>query len=296
MPCKPETGVCEIAAGEPNETQQIDFKSVKPIKVVYFTDPICSACWGLEPLLRKLKLEYGHILDVEYHMGGLLKDWSYNKDGISSPSDVAKHWEEASETYDMPMLGDVMLDDPIMSSYPPSIAFKAAQIKSEATAINFLRTMREMLYLEKKNIEKWEFQKEAAQRVGLDISKLQKDMELEGKTNFENDLKLRQTMQVRGLPTLFFINSEGKSEIVFALRPYSFMEKAVLKVYPDTHKQQYDTSWQGVFSVYPTLTSREFAELTDTDRIKVDAVLQELVAKGELSVFTTRNGNLYIRK
>lgn len=25
--------------------------ATKPIKVMYFTDPICSACWGIEPQL-----------------------------------------------------------------------------------------------------------------------------------------------------------------------------------------------------------------------------------------------------
>ena len=30
-------------------------KSQQAIKVIYYTDPICSSCWGIEPQLRKLK-------------------------------------------------------------------------------------------------------------------------------------------------------------------------------------------------------------------------------------------------
>ena len=74
-------------------------------------------------------MEYGDAIEIEYRMGGLLPDWSYNSGGISKPSDVAHHWDEVSEHYDMPIDGDVWLEDPLDSSYPPSIAFKAAQIQ-----------------------------------------------------------------------------------------------------------------------------------------------------------------------
>ena len=97
---------------------------IKPIKIIYYTDPICSSCWGIEPQLRKLKLEYGNFIEIEYRMGGLLPDWSYNSGGISKPSDVAHHWDEVSAYYDMPIDGNVWLTDPLSSSYPASIAFK----------------------------------------------------------------------------------------------------------------------------------------------------------------------------
>lgn len=47
-------------------------QTTKPITLLYFTDPICSSCWGTEPQLRRLKLEYGDAIDIQYHMGGLL--------------------------------------------------------------------------------------------------------------------------------------------------------------------------------------------------------------------------------
>jgi hypothetical protein len=37
-----------------------------------------TSCCGIEPQLRKLKLEYGNSVEIEYRMGGLLKDCSYN--------------------------------------------------------------------------------------------------------------------------------------------------------------------------------------------------------------------------
>ena len=106
-----------------------------------------------------------------YRMGGLLPSWEvYNSGSISKPSDVAHHWDEVSVYYEMPIDGDVWLEDPLPSSYPPSIAFKAAQIQDEKKAIEFLRKIREMVFLEKKNITKWQYLELAAKQVGLDAA------------------------------------------------------------------------------------------------------------------------------
>lgn len=172
--CDPAEGICEI----PDSSTTTDFDTsatIKTIKLVYFTDPICSSCWGIEPQLRKLKLEYGQHIEIEYRMGGLLPDWSYNNGGISKPSDVAHHWDEVSLYYDMPIDGDVWLEDPLSSSYPPSIAFKAAQLQSEEKALLFMRAIREMVFLKKKNIAKWESLEQAAISVGLNAQQLETD-------------------------------------------------------------------------------------------------------------------------
>jgi hypothetical protein len=51
--------------------------------------------------------------------------------------DAAKHWEEVSKEHKTPLDGDIWIEDPLHSSYPPSIAFKAAQIQSNDKAISF---------------------------------------------------------------------------------------------------------------------------------------------------------------
>ena len=153
--CDPETGICEInIAGTDARKDHSVISNEKPVKIIYFTDPICSSCWGIEPQLRKLKLEYGNYIEIEYRMGGLLPDWSYNSGGISKPSDVAHHWDEVSNYYDMPIDGDIWLEDPLYSSFPPSVAFKAAQLQRNVKAILFLRQVREMVFLQKRNIRR----------------------------------------------------------------------------------------------------------------------------------------------
>jgi predicted DsbA family dithiol-disulfide isomerase len=292
--CDPETGVCEIPTNETNSDESsLITAGKKPVKVIYFTDPICSACWGIEPQLRKLKLEYGDSVEVDYRMGGMLKDWSYNNGEISKPSDVAHHWDEVSAYYDMPIDGDVWLEDPLDSSFPASIAFKAAQMQNNEKAILYLREVREMVFVKKMNIAKWENLVQAAKNVGLDIEKFKADYEGQAKVLFEEDLKMARQFGVRGFPTLFFTDASGRTELVYGSKPYSAFEQTLLKLLSTATKQSYDKSWSSIFSKYNSLTAKEFSVLSGVSRNESENLLNELTRKQNLKKVTSKNGALW---
>ncbi|MFA5244425.1 MAG: ClpXP adapter SpxH family protein [Pedobacter sp.] len=290
--CDPQTGICELPvsqAGAGTET----YKAEKPVKILYFTDPICSSCWGIEPQLRKLKLEYGNNIEIDYHMGGLLPDWSYNSGGIGKPADVAHHWDEVSSYYDMPIDGDVWLEDPLDSSYPPSIAFKAAQLQDKDKALLFMRELREMVFLKKKNIAKPANILLAAEHAGLNPEQLEQDMKDRGKELFEDDLRLARQFGVRGFPTMFFLNDSGERELVYGSRPYAEYEHAIEKVFPSALKTSYPTDWKSIFSVYSSLTAKEFSVLSGTSRTESEKLLDQLAESKELEKLSTKNGALW---
>ncbi len=295
--CDPKSGICEIPS---NQTSSADSgftkEKRKAIKIIYYTDPICSSCWGIEPQLRKLKLEYGNNIEVEYRMGGLLPNWTYNSGGISKPADVASHWDEVSVYYDMPIDGNVWLEDPLASSYPPSIAFKAAQIQDEEKAILFLREIREMVFLQKKNITKWAYLELAGKKVGLDIVKLKNDYEGKAIELFEKDLKFGRELGVRGFPTMFFSDTTNQKEMVYGAKPYSTFENTLLKLFPAAIKTNYNKTWASVFSKYYSLTAKEFSELTGIPRNECEKHLDDLTANGHLEKQTTKNGAIWTIK
>lgn len=293
--CDTAEGVCEIPDNSTKTNIAVQ-KTEKSVTAIYFTDPICSSCWGIEPQLRKLKLEYGKEIEVEYRMGGLLPDWSYNSGGISKPSDVAHHWDEVSIYYEMPIDGDVWLQDPLHSSYPPSIAFKAAQIQDRNKALLFLREIREMVFVKKKNIAKWEHLSAAANKVGLDTNQLKADFEGKAKLLFEEDLKLARESGVRGFPTMFFLNAENKKEMVYGSKPYASYEAAVLKVHPGAAKAAYGKTWEELFSEYPSLTAKEFSVLSGKSRSESEQVLNQLTEKGNLEKYIIKNGSIWSLK
>ncbi len=153
--------------------------------------------------------------------------------------------------------------------------------------------MREGLFLQKQNITEWGPVVEAAQAAGLDLQQLERDVKGEARLWFQEDLDLAQAMGVRRFPTLFFINSAGQQERIYGALPYGEWEKRIRRLAPQGEKRPYPQDAQSLFDIFPSLSSREFSELSGTPRDETDAYLQRLHEDGELIKFESRNGPLW---
>ena len=301
MHCDPVTGICEVPAVMENTTAVMETihtqKSSKPVRLLYFTDPICSSCWGIEPQMRRLKLEYGDYFDVEYRMGGLLKGWdSYGGSDVAKPTDVAQHWDEASAYYNMPIDGDVWIEDPLSSSYPPSIGYKAAQMQDAVKAEKFLRRIKEMVFIEKKNITKWEHLSQAALDTGLNLEKFRDDFDHDAKELFNEDLELARQFGVRGFPTIFFIDEDDNRFKVYGSKLYEQYESALLKLVPDAVKKEVPLNVNDYFDRYNTITVQELADLQNINLPEAKDILENLFLQNKLDKTSSKNGSLYKQK
>ncbi|HEY4111939.1 DsbA family protein [Puia sp.] len=198
------------------------------VRIQYFTDPVCSTCWIVQPALRKIIQEYGRNLNISYHMGGLLPSWETIRGSIRSPEDAARHWEEAALKYQMPINPMVWKDDPLSSSFPPSIAFKAAQRQDEERAVQFLRRLREMLFLDAKNIARWQHLATAAEETGLDWQKMLADFNGEALQEFRLDLRLARSLGIVSFPTLILTDAAGNSTRIKGYFEFRELEAIIL--------------------------------------------------------------------
>ncbi len=269
----------------------------KPIQVLYYTDPVCSTCWIIQPLLRKLHLEYGKYLDIKYCMGGLLPSWeNYNRGKIKQPSDAAMHWEDVCRQYHMPLDGDVWIEDPLPSSYPPSIAFKAAQMQDTDKAILFLRRIKEMLFLEKKNIIKWEYLEKAAFETGLDSARLKRDFEGRAPELFRADLQLAEDLSIKVFPTLIFSDGSGNLSRLAGYHPYEKFESIIKKIYPGAVKESISADPVELFNIFFSMTDKEYSLITDTSDEEARNQLMALFQEGIIERFDSKNGTIWTRK
>jgi predicted DsbA family dithiol-disulfide isomerase len=291
--CDVKTGVCEMPGHShvPVTGRKAD---AQVIRMIYFTDPICSACWSIEPQLRKLLLEYGSQLQVEYHMGGLLPSWEgFNGGGISKPSDVAHHWDEMSAHFGMPIDGNVWLEDPLPSSYPPCIAFKSAEMQDKEKSKLFLRRIKEMVFVEKKYIARWQNLQEAAEYCGLDTAQLRVDFNGPARQLFQSDLELARQFGVRGFPAIYFFGKDNKSKQVYGFAPYENFEQAVMELDPEAVKNPIDSEIAGLFGVHSSYTLKEYSTLAGINGVEAEKQLTEAVTAGWLEKVGSRNGNLW---
>lgn len=283
--CDLETGVCKPS--DETGIEEINLNKPGKVRLVYYTDPICSSCWAIEPQLKRFKLEYGEYVDIEYKMGGLLPGWKGFADranGIASPADVAPHWDEVGQSSGMSIDGDVWLEDPLDSSFPPSIAFKAAQKQSEALAWAFLRNIREKVFLEKKNITKEAYLVQAIGECGGHTTQFLADYHDESTTQaFNQERREGKNYGVRGFPTFIFVNQEqigfkisgssGYDNYVAALEK-ALGEKIEPKAIPYSELE--------LLKKYKFLSTREIAFVLSQDEEETKARLEGLAESGKM--------------
>jgi len=202
------------------------------IEIIEFTDPVCTWCWGSEPVLRKLETRYGEQVMISYIMGGLVQDItsfydSHNDiggDPDRSNSNIAKHWVEASEHHGMPVRseGFKLFSREHPSTYPQNIAYKAAQMQDQALANKFLRRIREASAAEARQTNITEVLLELASEVGLDIARFLDDFTLgPAQQAFDQDLAITAKYGARGFPS--FLLKYGEKEML--IRGYKRYEE-----------------------------------------------------------------------
>ncbi len=200
------------------------------IEMVCFTDPYCTWCWGSEPILGKIEEVYERQVKISYKMGGLVEDITVFSDpannigGVDWYRQVADHWVEASNHHGMPVDEQVYYDikDDFRSTYPASIAFKAAGLQGEEQGKRYLRGLRVAAAAERKAIHRLDVQLELASETGLELSRFRCDIESgAAERAFQEDLAECRAKGVRGFPS-YLIRGENEHEAL--LRGYISFE------------------------------------------------------------------------
>lgn len=181
------------------------------LELLFFTDPLCSACYIFDNDLSVFVNKHRNDFNLSIFMGGLVpnKD-SFNDpaNGISSVMDVANHWDEMAKQHGVKINTDVWKNDPMESSYPPSVAIKAAQIQSNHKAEKLLKLLKKALFELGENIEREDILQKYALEAGLNIDLFNSSRSGKAQENFYEDLSFAQSLGVHVFPTLIFIKGD----------------------------------------------------------------------------------------
>ncbi|MFJ5716087.1 DsbA family protein [Neobacillus sp. NPDC093127] len=279
MVCDLETGICGEAGDETFETIDLN-QPQKKITLYYVTDPICSHCWALEPVLRKFEEQYGQYFELHTVMGGLLESWDGFADvanGIGSPSDVAGHWREVGEYSRMPIDGSLWYDNPVHSSFIPSRVYKMVQQQDEQLARTFLRRAREAVFAFNENIADELVLINIVNQLGLDGETIVKEAELtKGHELLNQDFALARSLGVRGFPTIIMVNEENKGVKIVGSRPLEFYLKGLEQILGTTEPLQAQTpaSLKNLIEKEGLLFSKEIEVLYELEQNQVGSFIE----------------------
>lgn len=279
-----------------------------PIKIMEFTDPACTWCWGSEPLLRKLEYDFSPTIKVGYVMGGLVKDAKTFMDPLNNiggdltlfNQQVAKHWLEASKHHGMPVQTDgfELFTESDRSTYPMNFAYKAAQSQGEAIANRFLRRMREAVAAEARQANKAEVLAELANDVGLDIPMFITSMsDGSAEQAFKADQDIMRKYSIRGFPGYLLVGGEGKEIVMRGYQTYDDFVTAISMLSEDVvAPTQIDVSEETILdfiSHYGRIASVELQETFNLDKDATKNWLELLINRGDVSAQKAGNGAFY---
>lgn len=183
------------------------------VNLIYFSDPVCSTCWIVDSYVKKLLSEYASTIDLEVRMGGLLESWDVfaGSSPEKSAAYLQKLWEKESARYGIQLDGSIWAKKPVSSSTPASLAYYAAELQSPEKAIKFIRIVREMLFLQNRDISEKRHLVTAAYQVGLDVPAFLADMG--GSEVYQKFIEAKHDknqFNITHYPGLIFINEEGE--------------------------------------------------------------------------------------
>lgn len=274
MYCDVNTGICSPIEDDPME--QVQLQPNARVKVLYVTDPICSACWAMEPAWRKFLFHYGDAIEFRHIYGGLVRSWDGFRDagaGISKPAHVAPHWAEVALHSGQPINPNVWLTDPLDSSYPPSKAVHVVRLMAPEQEENYLRRIRQAVFLEARNIARTDVLTACAADIGLDVTQFTALYTADlGAVNFQRDLEETRRLPVRGFPTVIFVQPDGTASVLHGTQSFSRLERAFLGMASVQKSDRQPTVEEALFS-YGSGTTREFAELLELTDEAADQVL-----------------------
>jgi len=262
------------------------------VTITQYTDPMCTWCWGSEPVVRHLRAVYGQQVAFEYVVGGLVEDFEGFYDAandISEPGDVGPHWEAASESHGMPVDTTIFETDPAQSTYPASVAFVAARRQDRRAGHRYLRALREAYATEVRNVNRREEQVTLAEDVGLDVAAFERALD-DGtaREGFEADLARTRAAGVRAFPTYHVAGPDGEHRAA-GFQSFAQLTDALETVAPSLDRSD-PPSVREFLTDFGPVATQEVVETYGFQRGKARQVLQSLVDEGAASREPRGNG------
>lgn len=184
--------------------------------LIYFSDPMCSWCYGFSPVIEQIRRTFGRALPIRVIMGGL-------RPGTESPMseeaklEVGEHWVRVHEATGLPFNGAGMSAPGfIYDTDPAARAVVVARHEGEEMAAAYLGRAQRAFYGEGRDVTQAEALGEIADELGLDRQAFLAAWDTdEAKQETWRDYAISQRAGVTGFPTLVAgPNEEGVYGVV----------------------------------------------------------------------------------
>lgn len=177
--------------------------SAKPPLLWFFTDPMCSWCWGFTPVIEAVREEYLPRLDVELVLAGLHPDETEPISDVER-QDIFHEWhqvhERSGQAFDFE---HAALPGFICNSEPPCRAVLAAASLDQKLGFQMIKAIQSTFFAHGRDVTETDVLADIAVELGLDRDAFLKAFESdEARSMTQAQFIQTRKMGVRGLPAL----------------------------------------------------------------------------------------------
>lgn len=203
------------------ESSTSSFLETRPLELYVFIDPACNDCWLLQPILRRLQIEYERYFTLRVVLRTSLP--TLNLTSVRSFQDDEAYDQAAHTAF-------------------PSIAIKAAEFQGKRAGLRFISKLLEYYYLKNRNVNSFSVLVEIAEVVYLDVDEFIRDFASKNVHRaLQIDFYMAKEMEVDSAPTFVFFNENIEDEglKVSGLYSYEIYEQIIEEligqtIYPET--------------------------------------------------------------
>jgi predicted DsbA family dithiol-disulfide isomerase len=266
----------------------------KPIEIYLFVDPLNPECWALEPITKKLQIEYGRYFTIKHVLSGRLADLNFGKK--RKYENMANLWEKTASRFGMSCDGSLWLENPISSPHVTSIAIKAAELQGRKYGIRFLRKIQEALFIEKQNVSDFAILVNCAEKVGLDVDEFINDMHSDAACKaFQCDLKITAEMDVNKTPTLVFFNANIEEEgiKITGHYPYKIYIEILEEMLQHKPVPASPPPLESFIKYFKLVATKEIAVVYDMSLNEVNREMKKLQLKQKVEQIPVKHGTFW---
>jgi predicted DsbA family dithiol-disulfide isomerase len=259
-----------------------------------FIDPLCPECWALEPILKKLQIEYGKYFSLKHVLSGRLANLNISKK--KNYEQMAELWEKTASRSGMSCDGSLWLENPVASPHLASIALKAAELQGRRAGIRFLRKLQEQMFLDKQNVSSMEVLMDCATNSGLDVDEFISDLHSDSAAKaFQCDLKITTEMDVQEIPTLVFFNENAEDEgiKITGSYPYEVYVQILEEMLSEQPIQSEPPSLESFMEFFKFVASKEIAVVYNMSISQVDREMKKLLLMQQVEQIPAKYGTFW---
>lgn len=184
--------------------------------LIYFSDPMCSWCYGFAPVIGAIREAFGERLPIRLVMGGL-------RPGTTEPmSEEAKrsireHWTHVTEASGQPFDGAVLdREGFIYDTDPAARAVVLLRRNHPNLALDYLARLQSAFYAENRDVTSAEVLADIAADMGVNRDGFLAQLDtVDARQETWRDYAVSQRAGVTGFPTLVAgPNEEGVFGVV----------------------------------------------------------------------------------